>query len=69
MFVLENNKIKYQLAYSLFIELWYYGPEIIRFSNGFEKLKFVDDFSKEIKKKQKNIAGYFKNYVVNVGKL
>ena len=66
LFVLENNKIKYQLAYSLFIELWYYGPEIIRFSNGFEKLKSVDDFSKEIKKKQKNIAGYFKNYDVNV---
>ena len=26
-----ENKIEYQLAYSLFIELWYYGPEIIRF--------------------------------------
>ena len=34
LFKLEEQKIKYQLAYSLFIELWYYGPEIIRFSNG-----------------------------------
>ena len=35
IFEIENKKIEYELAYSLFIELWYYGPEIIRFSNGF----------------------------------
>ena len=49
LFKLEEQKIKYQLAYSLFIELWYYGPEIIRFSNGIEKLKDAKEFESKIK--------------------
>ena len=65
---LEEQKIKYQLAYSLFIELWYYGPEIIRFSNGFEKLNDVEDFENEIKLKQKSSINYFKNYNDEVDK-
>ena len=65
---LEEQKIKYQLAYSLFIELWYYGPEIIRFSNGFEKLNNVKDFENKIKNKQKNSINYFKNYNDEVDK-
>ena len=65
---LEEQKIKYQLAYSLFIELWYYGPEIIRFSNGFEKLNDVEDFENKIKNKQKSSINYFKNYNDEVDK-
>jgi len=68
LFKLEEQKIKYQLAYSLFIELWYYGPEIIRFSNGIEKLKDAEEFESKIKNKQKNSINYFKNYDVNVDK-
>ena len=65
---LEEQKIKYQLAYSLFIELWYYGPEIIRFSNGFEKLNDVEDFENKIKNKQKSSINHFKNYNDEVDK-
>ena len=55
LFKLEEQKIKYQLAYSLFIELWHYGPEIIRFSNGIEKLKNAEEFESKIKNKQKKV--------------
>ena len=65
---LEEQKIKYQLAYSLFIELWYYGPEIIRFSNGFEKLNDVEDFENKIRHQQKSSINYFKNYNDEVDK-
>lgn len=68
LFTLEEQKIKYQLAYSLFIELWYYGPEIIRFSNSIEKLKGAEEFESKIKNKQKNTVSYFKNYDSNVDK-
>ena len=68
LFKLEEQKIKYQLAYSLFIELWYYGPEIIRFSNGIEKLKDAEEFESKIKNKQKNSINYFKNYDADVDK-
>jgi len=68
LFTLEEQKIKYQLAYSLFIELWYYGPEIIRFSNSIEKLKGAEEFESKIKNKQKNSVSYFKNYDSNVDK-
>lgn len=68
LFKLEEQKIKYQLAYSLFIELWYYGPEIIRFSNGIEKLKDAEEFESKIKNKQKNSINYFKNYDANLDK-
>lgn len=68
LFKLEEQKIKYQLAYSLFIELWYYGPEIIRFSNGIEKLKDAEEFESKIQNKQKNSINYFKNYDANVDK-
>ena len=68
LFKLEEQKIKHQLAYSLFLELWYYGPEIIRFSNGIEKLKDAEEFESKIKNKQKNSINYFKNYDANVDK-
>lgn len=63
---LENKKIEYQLAYSLFIELWYYGPEIIRFSKGFSQLIGNDEFENLIRKKRISVKNYFKNYDRNV---
>ena len=66
LFKVENKKITYQLAYSLFIEMWYYGPEVIRFSNGFRKLSVNDDFENNVIKKRKSIKNYFKNYDRNV---
>ena len=66
LFELENKKITYQLAYSLFIEMWYYGPEVIRFSNGFRQLSVNDDFENNVIKKRKSIKNYFKNYDRNV---
>ena len=55
LFLVEEKKIKYQLAYSLFIELWYYGPEIIRFSNGLNKLEKEKDFEVKVFEKKKSI--------------
>ena len=52
LFSIEQKKIKYQLAYNLFIELWYYGPEIIRFSNGFNKLEKEKDFEQKSLEKE-----------------
>ena len=66
LFELENKKISYQLAYSLFIEMWYYGPEVIRFSNGFSQLSANDDFENNVIKKRKSTKNYFKNYDRNV---
>jgi len=66
LFEIENKKIEYQLAYSLFIELWYYGPEIIRFSNGFTQILGNDDFEAKINKKRISVKNYFKNYDRNV---
>ena len=66
IFEIENKKIEYQLAYSLFIELWYYGPEIIRFSNGFTQITGNDDFEAKINKKRISVKNYFKNYDRNV---
>jgi hypothetical protein len=68
LFLVEEKKIKYQLAYSLFIELWYYGPEVIRFSNGFNKLEKEKDFEQKCIEKRESIKSYFKNYDVNVDK-
>ena len=66
LFEVENKKITYQLAYSLFIEMWYYGPEVIRFSNGFSQLSANDDFENNVIKKRKSTKNYFKNYDRNV---
>ena len=63
LLTLEEQKIKYQLAYSLFIELWYYGPEIIRFSNSIEKLKGAEEFESKIKNTT-NIIGIHKGIMV-----
>ncbi|MFT5602234.1 MAG: Tfp pilus assembly protein PilF [Flavobacteriales bacterium] len=61
----QEKFIKYDLANSLFVEIWYYGPEILRFSNGFSGLQ-GDDFDAELLKLKDGIAGYFKNYDVNI---
>jgi len=66
LFEVENKKITYQLAFSLFIEMWYYGPEVIRFSNGFSQLSANDDFENNVIKKRKSTKNYFKNYDRNV---
>ncbi len=58
---------KYDFAVKMFVEIWYYGPEIIRFSNGFENIG-NEDFAKDVEKKKKNIEGYFKNYDEGVDK-
>ena len=46
--------------------MWYYGPEVIRFSNGFSQLSANDDFENNVIKKRKSTKNYFKNYDRNV---
>ncbi len=75
--------LKFKKANSLFVELYYYGPEIIRFSDGFHKLfdeemdkkeaktkkeELQKIFEKELEAKKKGVSGYFKNYELEVDK-
>ena len=62
LFGLEDKKAKYELAYRLFVELWYYGPEIIRYSDGLNKLKNSKEFEKIKQLKLNGVNDFFKNY-------
>ncbi|ANQ47483.1 S46 family peptidase [Flammeovirga sp. MY04] len=57
---------KYQLARDLFIEEMYYGPEILRFSLGFNELKKLEpgtpEFIAAVAKLKGSTKGFFKNY-------
>jgi hypothetical protein len=68
LFEIESQKIKYELAYSLFIELWYYGPEMIRFSNSYNKLAKSKDFEKDFTNKKNSNTKFFKNYDLEIDK-
>ena len=68
LFELENKKVEAQMAYNMFIEFYYYGPEMMRWATGFNKLANSKEFDKEAKKKLKNMQNFFKNYDVNVDK-
>lgn len=65
---LQEGFLKYDLARSLWVEIWYYGPEIIRFANGFEGMLSDDTYSETFRTKNEGYRGYFKNYDVNVDK-
>ena len=65
IFEIEEQKIQFDQANSLFRELWYYGPELIRFSFGYNKL-MQGDFEKEIAVKKSNLKAFFKNYNQNI---
>ena len=68
LFELENKKVEAQMAYNMFIEFYYYGPEMMRWATGFNKLANSKEFDKEANKKLKNIQNFFKNYDVNIDK-
>ena len=68
LFELENKKVEAQMAYNMFIEFYYYGPEMMRWATGFNKLANSKEFDKESKKKLKNMQNFFKNYDVNIDK-
>ena len=68
LFELENKKVESQMAYNMFIEFYYYGPEMMRWATGFNKLANSKEFDKEAKKKLKNMQNFFKNYDVNIDK-
>lgn len=65
---LQNDFLKYDLARSLWIEIWYYGPEIIRFANGFEGMLLEETYVETFRKKNEGYKGFFKNYDMNVDK-
>jgi hypothetical protein len=68
LFDLEKKKAKYELAYRLFVELWYYGPEMIRHSQSLNSLRNSNEFEKNQKSKLKGVDGFFKNYNVEIDK-
>ncbi len=61
---------EYSMARSMFIELFYYGPEILRFSRSFASLTeegmTIEDQKIEIEKLRKQAEKYFKNYDTKV---
>ena len=68
LFELENKKVEAQMAYNMFVEFYYYGPEMMKWATGFNKLASSKEFGKEAKKKLKNMQNFFKNYDVNIDK-
>ncbi len=65
IFEIEGKKIQFDQANSLFKELWYYGPELIRYSFGFNKI-ILGDFEKELALKKSNLTAFFKNYTQTI---
>ncbi len=65
-----SEYLQLDYARDMFIELFYYGPEIIRFSDRFAKLKAIleadtlgqEVVDKEIDGLKRSIDGHFKNY-------
>jgi len=55
---LQNKLTKYELAANLHRELWYYGPEVIRFAHSFKRI--LKEGSSD--RLERRINGFFKNY-------
>lgn len=66
--VMYKNMNEYQFARDMYIELYYMGPEILRFSAGYEafedyeKMSQSEDFSAKKEARFRSIKGFFKNY-------
>lgn len=65
---LEEGFLKYDLARSLWVEIWYYGPEVIRYAHGFEGMLNDGTYIETFRKKNENWRGFFKDYDVEVDK-
>lgn len=56
----------YQFTWDMFIEVWYYGPEILRYAQGFERLNPENlkegELETTLNKLKSGAKGYFKNY-------
>lgn len=72
---LYSNREKYELARDYWIEYWYYGPEIIRFSSRFKDvIENYDQLEQEgkvdeaVENLRKGAKGYFKNYNLDTDK-
>lgn len=70
---LQEEGGKYEMAYAMLIEYYYYGPEFLRFASSFNgltnKYKSLDSESKldaEVKKMKKRTKAFFKNYNKNI---
>ena len=68
LFDLEDKKVDAQMAYNMFIEFYYYGPEMIRWATGFNSLMKSKEFEKDAKKKSESMQNFFKNYDVDIDK-
>lgn len=64
----QKSFLKYDLARSMWVEIWYYGPEIIRFANGFEGMLKDESYMETFRKKNEGYRGFFKNYDMSVDK-
>lgn len=62
----QSGFVKYELSRSMFVEFFYYGPELFRFAESFKVLAEKEKYTENIEKKKQNIEGYFKNYDAKV---
>ena len=62
---LQIGFVKYELARSMFVEFFYYGPELFRFAESFNELN-GEKYAEKVEKKLKNSENYFKNYDAKV---
>ncbi len=60
---LQKDLTKYELAVNLHRELWYYGPEAIRYAYSLNRLLNV---SAAIDQADPRVIGFFKNYEVDI---
>ena len=70
---LQNNNSKYELAYAMLVEYFYYGPEFIKYAQSFDKLiknftalEEKDLLNAELEKLKKVTSSFFKNYNVEI---
>lgn len=72
---LQKEGGKYEMAYAMLIEYYYYGPEFMRFAssftklaNDFEALETTGKLQEEVDKMKKSTESFFKNYNKNIDK-
>ncbi|MFD1552641.1 S46 family peptidase [Putridiphycobacter roseus] len=70
---LQENNGKYELAFAMLVEYFYYGPEFIKYAQSFNtlihdytKLEADDLLNAEVEKLKKITQSFFKNYNVAI---
>ena len=72
---LQKEGSKYEMAYAMLIEYYYYGPEFMRFASSFntlvskyDELESSGQLQEEVDKMKKSTENFFKNYNKDIDK-